>query len=72
LFTDLLMPGGMNGLELARLARIERPGLMVLFTSGYSAGTLRSGDKLTEVEHFLGKPYRRGDLSRKLQDIFGR
>jgi signal transduction histidine kinase len=72
LFTDLLMPGGMNGLELARLARVERPGLKVLFTSGYSAGTLRSGDKLTEVEHFLGKPYRRGDLSRKLQDIFGR
>jgi CheY-like chemotaxis protein len=70
LFTDLVMPGGMNGHELARAALVERPGLKVLFTSGYPGSTLRSDDRLKEGEHFLSKPYRRQDLARKLHEIF--
>jgi CheY-like chemotaxis protein len=72
LFTDLVMPGGMNGHELARAAIAERPSLTVLFTSGYSDSALRSDEKLKEDEHFLSKPYRKQDLARKLQEIFER
>jgi CheY-like chemotaxis protein len=72
LFTDLVMPGGMNGHELARAALAERPDLAVLFTSGYSGTALRSEERLKEGEHFLSKPYRKEDLARKLREIFAR
>jgi signal transduction histidine kinase/ActR/RegA family two-component response regulator len=72
LFTDLVMPGGMNGHELARMAIAERPGLKALFTSGYSDSSLRGGERLRDDEHFLSKPYRKQDLARKLQEIFSR
>ena len=72
LFTDLVMPGGMNGHELARAALAERPGLPSLFTSGYSDSSLRGDERLREDEHFLSKPYRKQDLARKLEEIFGR
>jgi signal transduction histidine kinase/ActR/RegA family two-component response regulator len=72
LFTDLVMPGGMNGHELARAALAERPGLKALFTSGYSDSSLRGDERLREEEHFLSKPYRKQDLARKLQEIFSR
>jgi len=70
LFTDLVMPGGMNGHELARAAIAERPGLRALFTSGYSDSSLRGDERLREDEHFLSKPYRKQDLARKLEQIF--
>ena len=72
LFTDLVMPGGMNGHELARAALAVRPGLKVLYTSGYAGSALRNDDRLKAGEHFLGKPYRRHDLARKLEEIFER
>jgi signal transduction histidine kinase len=72
LFTDLVMPGGMNGHELARAAIAERPGLRALFTSGYSDSSLRGDERLREDEHFLSKPYRKQDLARKLEEIFSR
>jgi len=72
LFTDLIMPGGMTGHELAREALALRPGLRVLFTSGYSGDSLRNGNRIRQGEHFLGKPYRREELARKLSEVFGR
>jgi signal transduction histidine kinase/ActR/RegA family two-component response regulator len=72
LFTDLVMPGGVNGHELARAALAQRPGLAVLFTSGYSGTALRSEEQLKEGEHFLSKPYRKDDLARTLRAIFAR
>jgi signal transduction histidine kinase len=72
LFTDLVMPGGMNGHELARAAISERPDLKALFTSGYSDSSLRGDERLREDEHFLSKPYRKQDLARKLEEIFER
>ena len=72
LFTDIVIPGGMNGHQLADAARSLRPGLQVLFTSGYSGSALRSGDRLVDRAHFLSKPYRRDDLARMLDAVFGR
>jgi signal transduction histidine kinase len=72
LFTDLIMPGGMSGHDLAHAAVAHRPGLAVLFTSGYPGNSLRNGDRIKDGEHFLGKPYRRDDLARKLREIFRR
>ncbi len=69
LFTDLVMPGGMNGHELAGVAIAARPQIKVLLTSGYSDTSLQSGDRLKEGEHFLSKPYRKQDLARKLREI---
>jgi signal transduction histidine kinase len=72
LFTDIVMPGGMNGHELGGAALAIRPGLKVLFTSGYSGSALRNGDRLMDGEHFLSKPYRKEELARKLDEVMGR
>ena len=69
LFTDLVMPD-MNGADLAQAAAALRPGLKVLFTSGYSGSALRNDQRLKEDGMFLSKPYRKQDLARKLRDIF--
>jgi CheY-like chemotaxis protein len=71
-FTDIVMPGGVSGYELARDAIAERPGLKVLFTSGYSGSMVRSDEGLTNADYFIGKPYRKQDLARKLREVFGR
>ena len=69
LFTDVAMPGGMSGVDLARAARALRPSLPVLFTSGYAgeAGALLGeGDRDT---HLLHKPFHREDLATKLRAV---
>ncbi|MDB5397068.1 MAG: Hybrid sensor histidine kinase/response regulator [Rhodospirillales bacterium] len=62
LFTDIVMPGGMNGIELAREARIRRPGLKVLFTSGFPA-TVITDSSVASDDILLAKPYRWKDLA---------
>ena len=62
LFTDLVMPEGMSGYELAEAAHHLRPDLKVLFTSGYAAG-LREHDEC----QLLNKPYDRHELARALR-----
>jgi PAS domain S-box-containing protein len=57
LLTDLIMPGGMNGRELAQTLWAERPGLKVVFTSGYSADIVGKDFKLESDTNFLQKPY---------------
>jgi PAS domain S-box-containing protein len=70
LFTDIIMPGGMNGRELAEQLRRRRPGLKVLYTSGY-AHTAMAGEAAAAVQvtHLLGKPYRRRDLATKVRQV---
>lgn len=69
LFTDMVMPGGMNGRELAERALEIRPGIKVLFTSGYSSdAVLRKGILSRDVQ-FLSKPYRRVELAAKVREV---
>jgi signal transduction histidine kinase len=63
LFTDVVMPNGMNGRELADRAKVARPGLKVLFTSGYTEDALFVAARLDRSINFLPKPYRRSQLA---------
>ncbi len=69
MFTDIVMPGGMNGRQLADAALAQRPDLKILFTSGYTENVMLHRGRLDEGVHFLGKPYRRDDLMAKLRDV---
>jgi len=69
LFSDIVMPGGINGVQLAREARRLKPKLKVLLTSGYSAAVLIDKHSLPKEFPVLGKPYRREQLASNLRDI---
>lgn len=71
LFTDVILPGGMTGLELAEESRTLRPGLRVLFTSGYTKSSTVHQGKIDESVHLLSKPYRREELNRKIREVLG-
>ena len=66
LFTDVVMPGGMFGPELARQATSLRPGLKVLFTSGYSQNPVKAPDGVGDAR-ILTKPFKRQDLAAMLR-----
>ncbi|WP_298875405.1 ATP-binding protein [uncultured Bradyrhizobium sp.] len=70
LFTDIVMPGGMSGWELAEQARRMRPGLPVLFTSGYALETLVEQGRAQAQAVVLTKPYRKAELAQRLRDAF--
>jgi len=57
LLTDIIMPDGMNGYELARRLQTAKPKLKVIYTSGYSGEVVGKGLELTEGVNFLQKPY---------------
>jgi signal transduction histidine kinase len=67
LFSDVIMPGGMNGAQLAVEARRIRPDLKVLLTSGYTAEALVHEHGLPDDLLVLGKPYRHEDLANKIR-----
>lgn len=68
LFTDIVMPGGMTGDELARAARAERPDLAVLFTSGYSEPALAVNEVIAGAQ-WLRKPYTARELAQKVREL---
>ncbi len=63
LFTDVVMPRPMDGIDLARAASARQPGLRVLLTSGYARNL---NDKGPLPGPLLNKPYRKNDLARGL------
>jgi PAS domain S-box-containing protein len=67
LFTDVIMPGAMNGRELAREMTRRRPDLKVLFTSGYTENALLDHGRLPQGVLLLAKPYRKSDLAGMLR-----
>jgi CheY-like chemotaxis protein len=69
LFTDVVMPGGMNGRQLADEALRRRPGLKVLFTTGYTRNAIVHHGRLDAGVHMIGKPFSFGDLSAKVRAL---
>jgi CheY-like chemotaxis protein len=67
LFTDIVMPGGLDGVALARAARAVRPALRLLYTSGYTENTVFDPVQLDAGIHLLNKPYARAELARKVR-----
>jgi len=72
LFTDIIMPGGMTGTELAREARRLHPKLKILLTSGYTARAMANGFHDIEGLELLNKPFRKRDLAQKLRTVLER
>ena len=69
-FSDVMMPDGMSGIEVARAVETVRPGLPMLLTSGYTAQRIvpaSFSDKL----RLLPKPYTQAELSRAVKDVMG-
>jgi PAS domain S-box-containing protein len=72
LFTDIVMPGDMDGKNLADAARVLRPDLPIVFTTGYAeAAVLRSGE-IKAAHNLVTKPYRKADLAVKIRDALDR
>ena len=69
LFTDVGLPGGMNGRQLADEARRRRPNLKVLFTTGYARNAIVHDGRLDPGVELITKPFTQAALSSKLRDI---
>jgi PAS domain S-box-containing protein len=68
LFTDIVLPGGVNGSELARMAEAMRSDLKVLFTSGFPEAAFGPSGALPAGAMLLGKPYRKDELAQRLRE----
>ncbi|TNF37952.1 MAG: PAS domain S-box protein, partial [Gammaproteobacteria bacterium] len=69
LFSDIIMPGGMNGYELAEQAKYMRPDLKILLASGYTDKEPANAAQREAARHFIRKPYRREQLLQQIEDI---
>jgi CheY-like chemotaxis protein len=69
LFTDVIMPGGMNGRQLAHEAVKRRPSLSVLYTSGYTDSAMVHQGRLEPGVALLNKPYRKAELAKKIREV---
>jgi PAS domain S-box-containing protein len=69
LFTDVGLPGGMNGRQLADEARRRKPHLRVLFTTGYARNAIVHDGRLDPGVELITKPYTQAALSMKLRDM---
>ena len=71
LFTDVVMPGTMNGRQLADETRRRRPGIKVLFTSGYAENAIVHHGRLDPGVLLLAKPYRKQQLAQMIRIALG-
>ena len=69
LVTDVGLPGGMNGRQVADAARQLRPGLKVLFITGYAENAVLSHGHLEPGMHVLTKPFRMEALASRIKDL---
>lgn len=68
-FTDLVMPGGMSGYELAEQVRRRWPAIRILLTSGYAEEGINGEKLMAENLQLLRKPYRQSDLAQSLRKV---
>ena len=71
LFTDVVMPGKLNGRQLADAAQLLHPALKVLFTSGYTENAIVHHGRLDSGVLLLAKPYRKSELARMIRLALG-
>jgi CheY-like chemotaxis protein len=71
LFTDIVMPRGMSGYDLARQARAFQPDLKVIYTSGYTASVLAEQDGADRDDMLLPKPYTKSELAAAIEHVLG-
>ena len=69
LFSDLIMPGGMNGVMLAREVKRRRPKIRVLLTTGYAESSIERVDARGAEFDLIQKPYKRTDLATKVRQV---
>ena len=72
LFTDIGLPGGLNGRQLAEEARRRWPGLRVLLTTGYTRDAMVRQGRLDPGVELLVKPFTEADLARKIREVLDR
>jgi PAS domain S-box-containing protein len=71
LFTDVVMPGGMTGRELADEVTMRRPGMKILFTSGYAENAIVHEGRCDQAVMLLSKPYRKAALASMIRLALG-
>ena len=69
LFTDVVLPDGLDGRELAQEAQRRRPGLRVLFTTGYTRNAVIHNGRLDPGVHLIGKPFTFAELAARVRTI---
>ena len=69
LVTDVGLPGGMNGRQVADAARVKRPGLKILFITGYAENAVIGSGRLDKDMFVLSKPFQMDALASRVQDI---
>ncbi|MHB8476762.1 MAG: ATP-binding protein [Steroidobacteraceae bacterium] len=69
LFTDVVLPSGMTGAQVAAQARALRPSLKVLFTTGYARNAIIHHGRLDKGVHLIIKPFTFEDLAAKVRDV---
>jgi signal transduction histidine kinase/ActR/RegA family two-component response regulator len=69
LFTDVGLPGGVNGRALADAARSAQPGVRVLFTTGYTRNAILHKGVLDHGVHFIAKPFSLTALAAKIREV---
>lgn len=72
LFTDVGLPNGLNGRQLADAARVARPALPVLFTTGYARNAIVHHGRIDPGIELLGKPFTYAALAGKLRQMLER
>jgi CheY-like chemotaxis protein len=70
LVTDVGLPGGMNGRQLADIGRVARPALRVLFITGYAEHAMGADPKMPSGMEILAKPFRLHELAARVANLF--
>jgi len=69
LFSDVVLPGGLTGKQVSEQARALRPGLKVLFTTGYARNAIIHHGRLDRGVHLITKPFTLNELAAKVRDV---
>jgi two-component SAPR family response regulator len=72
MFTDVVMPGGLNGFDVAQAAQQIIPDLIIVHTSGYPKGAMVHAEEPRLKDNIIMKPYRREELERAINEAFAR